>query len=223
MKDIVKFPLTLFIITAIVAACLSGLYIVTKAPIAKAAEAKKASSLYEIFGKNIEMKTLKKEISLDEGKTKFELEYFEVKSGDQVYYATIGKSDKCYTSGVPIEIMVGVSPDFKIVKIAVVRSAETPGLGENIKNTEKKSIIDILTGKKDTDPDRDKRQWLRQFNDREYANLKVDKDGGDIQSIAGATITSRAVILAVDDAVKKLTEALKKEAETPKETVEPVE
>ncbi|MDZ7816180.1 MAG: RnfABCDGE type electron transport complex subunit G [Planctomycetota bacterium] len=209
MSDAIRFPLVLFLITAICGAVLAGLFQVTRGPIAEAQKAKKEKSLKEIFGDEVELGD-PLTASLDLGGDKpVEVEYYKVELDGMTYYATIGTSDKCYTSSVPIQIMVGASfsqdGEPVIKRIAVVKSAETPGLGEEIK-AEKKSfyLTDIFKDKKETDEDEDKRVWLSQFNDETMDQIALKRSGGKIDAVAGATITSHAVVLAVRQAVERL-------------------
>ena len=83
--------------------------------------------------------------------------------------------------GGKIEMMVGFIADGTIKGTSVLAHAETPGLGAN------------MTGK-----------FKDQFVDKNPANfnLIVKKDGGDVDAITAATITSRAFSKAVDKAYK---------------------
>lgn len=85
----------------------------------------------------------------------------------------------------PISLLVGLTRDGEIVAVRAAGHRETPGLGDK---------IDIT-----------KSDWIRQFARRRLQparqwNLRAD--GGDIDQISGATITSRAVVHAVRDALK---------------------
>lgn len=84
--------------------------------------------------------------------------------------AVIGSTEKGF-SGL-IKIMVGFAENGDILNIEVLEQKETPGLGTKIKND---SFIEQFRGKH---PD--------------TYSLKVKKDGGDIDALTGATITSRA-------------------------------
>ena len=76
--------------------------------------------------------------------------------------------------------MVGILPDGSIAGIQILScSNETPGLGANATNEE-------FYG-----------QYAGKPGD---GSLKVSKDGGEIQAMTGATITSRAVTNGVDAA-----------------------
>ena len=81
--------------------------------------------------------------------------------------------------GGKIDMMVGFTADGTIKGTSVLSHAETPGLGAN------------MTGK-----------FKDQFVDKNPASYKltVTKDGGDVDAITAATITSRAFSKAVDKA-----------------------
>lgn len=84
--------------------------------------------------------------------------------------AVTGYSEKGY-SGI-VRLMVSFSPDGNIRDIVVLEQKETPGLGTKMKGE----------------------KFLRQFRDKnpETFELKVKKDGGDVDALAGATISTRA-------------------------------
>ena len=83
--------------------------------------------------------------------------------------------------GGKIDMMVGFLADGTIKGTSVLSHSETPGLGAN------------MTGK-----------FKDQFVDKNPANYKliVKKDGGDVDAITAAPITSRAFSKAVDKAYK---------------------
>ena len=83
--------------------------------------------------------------------------------------------------GGKIDLMVGFLSDGTIKGTSVLSHAETPGLGAN------------MTGK-----------FKDQFVEKNPADfrLTVKKDGGDVDAITAATITSRAFSKAVDKAYK---------------------
>ncbi len=80
-------------------------------------------------------------------------------------------------------LMLGIDvDDDKIMSAGVTTHKETPGLG----------------AKATTDP-----SWITQFKGISVLNeIKVTNDGGKINAISGATVTSRAVCLAATDAGK---------------------
>ena len=92
------------------------------------------------------------------------------KNGEAVGTAVIGTSEKGY-SGL-IKIMVGFNPDESIKNIVVLEQKETPGLGTKMKDE----------------------KFMRQFRGKNPSelNLKPTKDGGDVDALTGATISTRA-------------------------------
>lgn len=84
-------------------------------------------------------------------------------------------------------IMVGFDPDQVITGMAVLNHRETPGLGANMT----------------------KERFKQQFEgfDPAEQDLAVRKDGGDVDAITAATVTSRAVCDAIDRAYTALQEA----------------
>ena len=77
-----------------------------------------------------------------------------------------------------LTIMVGVDSSYACTGISVTSTGETSGLGSN---ASRPSFADQFIGKTGT--------------------VAVTKDGGDINAITGATITSRGVCEAVNSAI----------------------
>jgi electron transport complex protein RnfG len=94
---------------------------------------------------------------------------------------TLETSGKGY--GGDVGLMVGIdTKDNKIIGVGVTTHAETPGMG----------------AKAQTDP-----SFAAQFRGLPLDKpVKVTGDGGSINAISGATITSRAVCSATNDALK---------------------
>ncbi len=105
-------------------------------------------------------------------------------------YAFLVESDG-YSS--TIRTLVGMDSDFNILAIQVLSQQETPGLGTRVQ--------EIRSG--ETTP-----WWQDQFQNQSAANLAVDKDGGAIQSITGATITSRAIADGIANKARELSELI---------------
>lgn len=81
--------------------------------------------------------------------------------------------------GGPIQLMLGVSRDGKLLGVRVISHSETPGLGDKIE-AKKSDWIRSFDGKSLTDPGPE--GWA------------VEKDGGVFDAFSGATITPRAVV-----------------------------
>jgi len=85
-----------------------------------------------------------------------------------------------------IRLLVGINVDGTLSGVRVVAHRETPGLGDAIEE--------------------DRSDWIRIFDGRSLDNpplarWAVRKDGGDFDQLTGATVTPRAVIKAVRQAL----------------------
>jgi len=94
-----------------------------------------------------------------------------------------GAAFACSPSGYggPIDAVVGVSRDGVVTGLTVVKHSETPGLGANVTNRDFQ---------------------MRFVGLRAGPPVKVTKDGGQVEAITGATISSRAVASGVDEALR---------------------
>jgi electron transport complex protein RnfG len=92
------------------------------------------------------------------------------KNNEFVGAAVIGSTEKGF-SGL-IKLMIGFKPDGTIQNIEVLEQKETPGLGTKMKDE----------------------KFIAQFKNKNPAdfNLKATKDGGEVDALTGATITTRA-------------------------------
>lgn len=107
-------------------------------------------------------------------------------SGAVVGYAAKGSDQGGY--GGEITLMVGFRSDGKsVVCYKTLAAAETPGLGMKL----------------------DTPGFSGQFAGRNGSSLAVKKDGGEIEAITSATITSRAVCRAIADAQRKVAGAVR--------------
>ena len=176
-SNFINMVITLFLVAAVAALALGGVYTVTKEPIAIAKQKKLEAAIKSVmpdFDTIVEAKFID-----PEGKDSLTF-YFANKNGEQ-----IGAAIKTYTmdgfSG-KIELMIGMLDDGTINNTAVLEHKETPGLGD--KMDIKKSDFPLqFKGKNPND-----------------FNLRVIKDGGDVDAITAATISSRAFCDAVQRA-----------------------
>ncbi len=102
-------------------------------------------------------------------------------NGDQLVGIAVNTYSMNGFSG-EIGLMVGILPDGTMNKVSVLLCNETPGLGTKM-----------------TDPG-----FYTQFESKNPAsfNFKVKKDGGDVDAITSATISSRAYCDALDRAYR---------------------
>lgn len=86
----------------------------------------------------------------------------------------------------PIHLLVGIYADGRLAGVRVVKHRETPGLGDAVSITHS--------------------NWILSFDNKSLNNptsrkWKVKRDGGIFDQFTGATITPRAVVSAVHDAL----------------------
>ncbi|MDL2262171.1 RnfABCDGE type electron transport complex subunit G [Bacteroidales bacterium OttesenSCG-928-I21] len=174
--------LTLLIVTAVVSVALGYVYKLTEEPISEA-KAKKLQEAISVVVPGAETA----EISVDTFPTvdgSDNLEFYTVKRDEEI----IGTAVKSFTnSGFSgyMSVMVGFDKDGKIIDSNVLEHSETPGLGDK-------------TGKSAS-------SWNEQFKgkDPKIDKMKVKKDGGSIDAITAATISSRAYC----DAIQRASDA----------------
>ncbi|MCG7986323.1 MAG: electron transport complex subunit RsxG [Candidatus Thiodiazotropha weberae] len=83
-----------------------------------------------------------------------------------------------------IRLIMGVNAEGEVLGVRVLSHAETPGLGDKIEVA--------------------KDDWILGFNNHSLVNTsnqqwRVKKDGGEFDQFSGATITPRAIVIAVHD------------------------
>jgi electron transport complex protein RnfG len=84
--------------------------------------------------------------------------------------------------GGPIRLLVGIAADGQVVAVRVTAHTETPGIGAAVA-AEKPAWLDRFAGRSLADPPEPR--WA------------LRADGGDFDAIAGATVSSRAVVAGV--------------------------
>lgn len=101
------------------------------------------------------------------------------------YIATFSTS-RGYSN--PLILIAGLTADLKIYKVDIHTSKETPGIGDKV--------------------DRKHGNFLDQFDNQDLhsINWEVKKFGGDFDYITGATVTSRAIVLASRDLLEAVNE-----------------
>jgi H+/Na+-translocating ferredoxin:NAD+ oxidoreductase subunit G len=87
----------------------------------------------------------------------------------------------------PIELLVAIGQDGRLIGVQVIRHEETPGLGDAFESRDV-HWLDRFRGRSLTDPPI--QRWT------------VRRDGGDFDAFTGATITPRAIVKAVRNALE---------------------
>lgn len=185
MNKIVKNTIILTAITLISGIALGGVYEITKAPIAQAQEDAKQEAYKEVFQDADEFKALDvdakeaaqavKDAGVDGAVIN---EAAEAQKGGETIGYVVTATDKNGYGG-DIQLSVGIQSDGTVTGISVLSISETAGLGMNA----------------------DTPEFKKQYADKKTEQFYVDKDGGEgeqIDSISGATITTRAVTGAVN-------------------------
>lgn len=98
--------------------------------------------------------------------------------------------------GGDLKVLVGFNTDGKILGYTLLEHAETPGLGAKADKWFQKGEKGDIIGKDPKEP------------------LTVSKDGGQVDAITASTITSRAFLLAVNNAYKAYKNTPAADAET---------
>ncbi|PID93078.1 MAG: FMN-binding domain-containing protein [Bacteroidetes bacterium] len=173
---------TLIVVTLLAAGLLGSVYVLTKEPIRLAELAKKNEAIAAVVpGFDNEPSAEVEKLAID-GDT---LCFYTARKGDEKIGTAVETFTETGFSG-EIRLMVGFDPGGKIVDIAVIRHAETPGLGDKM--------------------ERAKSDFHLQFIGKDPSEFKllVKKDRGDVDAITASTISSRAYCDAVQRAYKGL-------------------
>lgn len=182
MKKLESSFLNMFLVLMAVALISGGslgtVYNVTKEPIAAAKMAKQVKAIEQVvpgFTNQPSNEALRIEV---DGET---VVLYPAKKDGKYIGAAVESFTKNGFSGL-IKIMVGFDTDGKIINYSVLEHKETPGLGSKMNEWFRTNTGDI-NGK---NPSSNK--------------LTVSKDGGEIDAITAATISSRAFLDAVNRA-----------------------
>jgi electron transport complex protein RnfG len=173
--------LSLTLISLGASACLGFVYELTKEPIALSVLNKKLDAIRLVVPEfnnnpNEEMYSL----PAGEGDS---LEIYPAKKDNVIVGYAVNTYTKTGFSG-NIRLMAGFKPDGTIINITVLEQKETPGLGTKMAEPSFKD----------------------QFNNKNPGefSLRVKKDGGQVDAITAATISSRAFCVAVQRAYNTL-------------------
>lgn len=175
-STLINMILSLVLISMTMSAALGFVYLKTKGPIEAASLQKELNAIQEVLPEFDSDPVSGKMIK--EGVVVYRLS----KENQPVGFAVKSYTEKGFAGHV--ELMAGFLPDGTIHKITVLTHKETPGLGTKM-----------------TDP-----KFSDQFLGKNPADfsLKVKKDGGEVDAITAATVSSRAYCDAVQRAYNTL-------------------
>ncbi len=175
--------LSLTLISLGASACLGYVYEMTKEPIGLSILNKKLAAIKQVvpeFNNDPNAEVYK--LPTGEGDS---LDVYPAKKDSiLVGYAVNTNSKKGFSGN--INLMAGFKPDGTVINITVLDQKETPGLGTKMTES----------------------RFKDQFNEKNPSKytLKVKKDGGQVDAITAATISSRAFC----DAMQRAYDALQK-------------
>ena len=163
--------LSLVIISMVAAGALAGVYTLTEATIAKQEAQKQQAAILAVLPEGCSIA----EPEQAEGMTIYKA-YI-----NNEWVATAVETSEVGFDG-PQVIMVGLDAEGQVLDYVVLKQTETPGLGAHIDHWFKDAVGNrSIIGKK-------------------AGELAVSKDGGEVDAITAATISSRAFLKAVNKA-----------------------
>lgn len=184
-SNFINMVVVLFAVTLIASAAVGYVYTLTAGPIEAAKQTKQVNAIRQVIPgefNNDPSADVWKMQTPDGG----ELEFYPAKKSGEL----VGTAVKTYTNngfGGKVWLMVGFNPDGTISNYSVLEHKETPGLGSKMDlwftSGGKGNVIGKNPG---------------------TSGLKVSKDGGDVDAITAATISSRAFLDAVNRAAAGL-------------------
>lgn len=175
MNKIVKLALILFAFSAIMALCLGGVNLLTADRIAAIDAEKLAAAMEQVLPADSYT-----EVEYKGGDTRILNVY---QAGDQGYTVKVAVGGSQGT----IELIIGVDAKGAVSGVSIVSHSETPGLGAVAAQANEKG------------------QAFRNQFVGQSGTVAVTKDGGQIEALSGATVSSRAIC----DAATAALEAVK--------------
>lgn len=199
--------LTLLVITFAVGGILGFVYQQTKEPIALSALLKQTEAIEKVMP-GFDNKPMEEMYEI-EAYGGLMLKVFPAKKDGQLLGVAVETStSKGY--GGEIRLIVGMKPDGSIVNYEVLEQKETPGLGTKMvdwfkpaaagTDKSRSAFFDKLFGVKAQEGAGNGKSIIGK--NPGTTDFRVSKDGGEIDAITAATITSRAFLDAVQTAYK---------------------
>lgn len=170
----------LFGITLVASAGVGAVNLITAEPIAQAELAAKNAALEQVLPAF--EATASETLTIDQMPITV---YTASAAGATVGYAVETMSKQGF--GGVVSLMVGFTPEGEVVNVNVLKQAETPGLGTKMAD-EGNPLLGSIQGQR--------------LEDKKLVDgrLAVAKDGGDVDALTAATISSRAYVDAVNRA-----------------------
>lgn len=187
MHDIVKYSVTLALIGAIASGFLAGVNALTYGKIREQALVEQNESLSYVMPQAVRFEAV--------GAPESAAYYRAFDAAGAYIGAAFLAHGKGYAS--VIETMVGMYCDGTIAAIKIINQNETPGLGTRIKEVDDEVTLGaVLRGKKLSTK---KIPWFQ----KKFFGKQIN-EVAEVQAISGATISSTAVIKAVENKGKEM-------------------
>ena len=179
-STLVNMTAVLFGITLIASAGVGVVNMITEEPIALAKEAATKAALTEVLPAFDT--TREQTLTIDE----MPITVYTASMGGEVAGYAVQTMTKQGFNGI-VRLMVGFTPDGEVVNVNVLEQSETPGLGTKMAD-EGNVLLGSIQGQK--------------LENKKLVDgkLAVKKDGGDVDALTAATISSRAYVDAVNRA-----------------------
>lgn len=181
MKQLIKMSFVLVAICASCAAVLAFTYEKTLEPIKRANDKLQLEAIRDVIPQEFNNNPFEEKFTIKGSKKRETFELYPAKKNGEI----VGVAIKTYSNrgfGGKIEMIAGFYVDGRINKFKLISHKETPGLGTKVMEPK---FMHQMEG----------------FNPR-YGTLKVRQDGGDVDAVTAATISSRAVLSAIDKAYR---------------------
>lgn len=169
--NIPELVIVLSLVCAVAAFALAGVYEGTKDKIAEEIRKAELEAVDAVLPRSEKLPV--KEIKKVKWKDS-EIKVYEAKVDSQLTGTAVAIEEKGF--GGIIKVMMGVDPGEKISGVEIVSHKETPGLGAKVEMEE----------------------FRKQFTGKSLeSKLTIKKDGGEVDQITGASISSKAVTRAI--------------------------
>lgn len=190
LKNALRTSVILFLFALVGTALLAYTYRVSHPIIEKSAQAEKLALINQVLPRQLydnDLFATRRELPPDPllGTRRPSAMWLATRGGEPVGVVLEAVAPEGY--GGDIHLLIGIGADGVLTGVRVVQHKETPGLGDYIQLNKSPWVLQFAG--KSYDPDEDGR-W------------RVKKDGGDFDARAGATITPRAIVKAVREALK---------------------
>lgn len=190
LQNALRTSVVLFLFAVIGTAMMAYTFRHTNPIIEKSAQAEKLALINQVFPRGLydnDLLATYRELPADDllGTRKPSGMWLATKAGQPAGAVLEAVAPEGYSGD--ITLLIGISAEGVVTGVRVIQHKETPGLGDYIELA--------------------KSPWIRQFEGKSHSEdsdgrWKVRKDGGEFDSRAGATITPRAIVKAVREALK---------------------